>query len=242
MESFTSHIVSVFEDNEATKNLIDEESAGMLCRICNALKKENKITNLTAICDDEGILLKHFCDSAAAVPYIPKSALVFDIGCGGGFPSLVIASLRNDVSIISIDSVGKKLNSVSRIALGAGLKNLKTENSRAEVLGKDPKFRESADVVCARAVAELNTLAEFCLPLVKVGGIFIAMKAQSAQAELSKAGNAIQLLGGRVRNTVTYMLKNSHESIERTLVIIEKVAKTPDKYPRNSAQIAKKPL
>ena len=238
---FTEKLISVANRNYATKNLIDDDNELRLEALSSHMLEVNKTLNLTAIKDEDGVILKHLVDSSAVVPFIPKDASVCDIGCGGGFPSLVIAILRSDVSVFSVDSVSKKVAYVEGAAKKLGLTNEKTSNERAEVLGQGSK-RESFDVVTARAVGRLNVISELCLPLVKVGGAFLAMKSISTDEELEEANKAIELLGGKVENVFTYTLTDGNEEIERSIVVIRKVKNTPSKYPRNNSQIAKKPL
>lgn len=238
---FTYKLINVANKNEATKNLINEENAKILEALTNHMLEVNKTLNLTAIKDEDGVILKHLVDSSAVVPFIPKGASVCDIGCGGGFPSLVIAILRPDVSVFSVDSVSKKVAYVESTASLFGLTNERVSNERAEEIGQGPR-RQSFDIVTARAVGRLNLISELCLPLVKVGGAFLAMKAISTDEELKEAENAINLLGGKVENVFTYTLTDGNEEIERSIVVIRKIKNTPPKYPRNNSQIAKKPL
>lgn len=239
--SSVNKLISVAEMNEATKGIINESNAQGLIDLCDYMLEANKTLNLTAIRDVDGVILKHLVDSSAIVPYIKGGATVCDIGCGGGFPSLVIAHLRPDTKVLGVDSVTKKVNYVSSAAEHLGLKNVKTSNERAEVLGQG-KLRESFDVACARAVGKLNLLCELCLPLVKVGGVFLAMKSQTTGAELEEAKNAIALLGAELDSVASYQLTDGGEVLERTIVIIKKVKPTPKIYPRNNSQISKKPL
>lgn len=239
--TFANRLLQVAQMNEATKNLINDEKALTLEKLKDRLLEVNKVLNLTAITDDEGVILKHLVDSSACVPFIPQDASVCDIGCGGGFPSLVISILRDDVSVLGVDSVTKKVNYVKETGKLFDLK-LDTSNRRAEELGKDQEYRENFDIVTARAVGRLNLLSELCLPLVKVGGAFISMKAQTTNEELSEAENAIELLGGKVERVVNYTLTNGSECLDRAIVVIRKVKPTPKAYPRNNSQIAKKPL
>ena len=164
-----------------------------------------------------------------------------DIGCGGGFPSLVIAIVRPDVDVFAVDSVSKKVNYVKETATLLGLRNVSVSNERAEVIGQG-KLRESFDFACARAVGRLNLICELCLPLVKVGGAFLAMKSVSTNEELDEAQNAISALGGKVERVFSYTLTNGTEVLERSIIVIKKVKETPRTYPRNNSQISKKPL
>ena len=239
--SFVEKLINVANKNEATKNLINEENARRLEKLTEHMLEVNKTLNLTAIKDEDGVILKHLVDSSAVIPFIPENASLCDIGCGGGFPSLVIAILRPDVSVFSVDSVSKKVAYVDNTAKLFGLSNERVSNERAEVLGQGSK-RESFDIVTARAVGRLNLISELCLPLVKVGGAFLAMKSISTDEELMEAENAITLLGGKVEQIFTYNLTDGNEQIERSIVVIRKIKPTPQKYPRNNSQIAKKPL
>lgn len=242
MTDFQQKLISVANLNEATKNLIDEAKAEALERLTINMLEVNKSLNLTAIKDEDGVILKHLVDSSACVPYIPNGATLCDVGCGGGFPTLVIGVLREDVSVLGVDSVTKKVKYVADSAALLGLGNVSVSNARAEEMGQDSRFRQSFDVVTARAVGRLNLISELCLPLVKVGGCFLAMKSLSTGEELEEAKRAVALLGGEVQEVKEYTLTNGSEAVERTIIIIKKVKDTPRAYPRNNSQIAKKPL
>ncbi|MBP3494578.1 MAG: 16S rRNA (guanine(527)-N(7))-methyltransferase RsmG [Clostridia bacterium] len=242
MTDFERKLIEVANKNEATRGLINEKQASLLSKISEHMIEVNKALNLTAIKDEDGIILKHLVDSSACVNFIPQNASICDIGCGGGFPSLVIASLRDDVKILSVDSVTKKVKYVEDTARLFSLDNISVSSERAETLGQDSLYREKFDVATARAVGRLNLICELCLPLVKVGGAFVAMKAQSTDEEINEAINAIELLGAKIEDVKKYTLTNGSEEIERSIIIIRKVKSTPLKYPRNNSQIAKKPL
>ncbi len=242
MTDFQKKLIRVAQENEATENLIDQNSAKKLEELCTHMLEVNKSLNLTAIKDEDGVILKHIVDSSACIPYIKSGDAVCDIGCGGGFPTLVIGILRGDVSVLGVDSVTKKVNYVKETAKLLGLDNVSVSNGRAEELGQSPEYRESFDVVCARAVGRLNLISELCLPLVRLGGSFLAMKSLSTDEELSEAMGAIELLGGEVENVSEYTLTDGNETIERTIIVIRKVKKTPTRYPRNNSQISRKPL
>lgn len=241
MSSYTEKLISVANMNEATKNLINENTASSFEMLTSHMLEVNKSLNLTAIKDEDGVILKHIVDSSAIIPFIKENASVADIGCGGGFPSLVISILRPDVSVFSVDSVSKKVAYVESTAKLLGLNNVTVSNERAEVLGQG-ELREGFDILTARAVGRLNLICELCLPLVKVGGAFLAMKSVTTEEELKEARNAVSILGGSVEKVFTYKLTDGNEEIERSIVVIKKVSKTPLKYPRNNSQISKKPL
>ena len=239
---FKEKLLEVANRNDLARGIITQEKAVVLEKLTSHMLKVNESLNLTAIKDEDGVILKHLVDSSACVPFISEGARVCDIGCGGGFPSLVIAILRGDVSVLGVDSVAKKVKYVEETASLLGLDNITVSSRRAEELGQDKSFRESFDTVTARAVARLNTLCELCLPLVKIGGYFIAMKSQSTGEELDEAKAGIELLGGKIEDVYTYTLTGGAETVERTIVKIKKVKSTPPKYPRNNSQISKKPL
>ena len=206
----------------------------------------NSHMNLTAIVDIDDIIVKHYADSLFAARYLPQGARVIDIGCGGGFPSLPLALARPDVSITSIDSTAKKIAYIAETAELLTLSNICPIVARAEDLAFDEAYRERFDVAIGRAVARLNILSELCLPFVKTGGIFIAMKGAKAKEELDEATAAIKKLGAKLTSFNSTLLcsldEAEAENEERYLIISEKIEKTQNNYPRNYSQIKKKPL
>lgn len=216
--------------------------APALEKMTDLLLEFNARTNLTAITDPKGIILKHYADCLTIVDAIPENARLMDVGAGGGFPSLIIALSRPDVRVISLDSTAKKLAFIDWCAEELGMQNISTLSARAEDVGKNPIHREKYDVVCARAVARLNILGELCLPLVKNGGKFIAMKGAGGQEEIDEAGRGIAVLGGELTENRIISLTDEEESFARNLIFVQKNKPTPKIYPRNYAQISKKPL
>lgn len=204
------------------------------------LREYNQKVNLTAITDPEEISVKHFEDSIAILKYIevPENAAVADVGTGAGFPGVPLLIARNDIRLTLIESTGKKLVFIEQLLEKLGL-SAELVHLRGEEAGKDPLYRERFDLVTARAVAELNRLAEYCLPLTKIHGRFVAMKAQTAENELANAFSAIKTLGGSGTTVYEYPLSNGDT---RTLLSIKKISQTSPQYPRTSALIAKKPL
>lgn len=202
------------------------------------LQEYNKMYNLTAICDNEGIFYKHFLDSIAGEEYFEKNSEVIEIGSGGGFPSLPLKIVRKDLKFTLIESTGKKCNFLQIAVDKLKLADVEIKNIRAEDGARDPSLREKFDICCARAVAALNTLCEYCLPYVKVGGKFIAYKGDCDE-EIKAASNAIKVLGGKIEDIVRYELENCGK---RTLVIIKKVSATPKVYPRGNGKERKQPL
>lgn len=205
------------------------------------LKEWNEKINLTAIKDDEGIAIKHFIDSLMLLKYvtIPENAKIIDVGTGAGFPGLVIAAVRSDIKVTLLDSTGKKLKVVADIAEKMGLTNYEILNMRAEEAGQKKEYREQFDFATARAVAELRVLSEYCLPFVKKDGYFISMKGALAEQEIENATNALKILSGKIEEKFNFDLCSQGE---RNIIKIKKISQIPTKYPRVSAQIAKKPL
>ena len=220
--------------------LLDDASAERLYRFSQILVETNKNFNLTAITEEKEVILKHFVDCASIVKHIPANASLIDVGCGAGFPSLPVAILRPDVSITPLDSTTKKIDFINRTAKELALTNIIAVSSRAEDFAK--QNRERFDVATSRAVARLNILDELCLPLVKTGGLFIAMKSSRGEIELSEAKAGIEKLGGRLDTVIKETLSFEDATIERETYIFNKVRPTPTQYPRNYSQIAKKPL
>lgn len=206
--------------------------------LCQRLLRWNEHVNLTAITDPDEIVIKHFVDSLTLMPYtdLPHGANVIDVGCGAGFPGLPIIIHRPDLNITFLDSVGKKLSFISEALSNSGLLG-ETVHARAEELAYQKTHREKFDLAVSRAVASLNILAEYCLPFVKPGGYFIAMK--GAQDEVELGSNAIKQLGGEIEQVVSLKLPNNDE---RNLIIVKKISQTSSKYPRKSKKISTKPL
>lgn len=206
-----------------------------------SLVETNKLYNLTAVTDEEGVSALHFADSLMAVKYIKGSGRLLDIGCGAGFPSLPIAIVRADLNVCGIDSTAKKIAFSSKFAENNKINNFISKAARAEELALT-KERESFDYVTARAVARLNILSELALPFVKIGGYFIALKGAIGNEEYNEAEKAIKALGGRLEKIEKKTLFTSKGEQERSFIIIKKVTKTPPIYPRAYSKIAKKPL
>lgn len=219
---------------------ISEEAADRLDLYARRLVEYNEKVNLTAITAPDEIVNKHFVDSLTLLKYAPLSAgaSLCDVGTGAGFPGLVLLAAVPELKVTLMDSVNKKLDFsralVSELGLSADIVTI-----RAEDAGKRPEYRETFDVVTARAVAQLNLLAEYCVPLVKVGGVFAPLKAVLSDEERQRGCGAAANLGAAVDEKHRYTLPDGSE---REIVIFKKNAPTPGRYPRNAAQIAKKPL
>ena len=203
----------------------------------------NEHMNLTAIKDMTGIILKHYVDSLTVSKHIPKGASVIDVGCGAGFPSLPLAIVRPDLKITALDSTAKRIRYVDDTAKKLGLDNVTAIAARAEELANDKNHRESYDIAVARAVAELQILAELCIPFVRIDGCFISMKALKGVDELNQAKNAIKICGANISAIHDIDTTADEETyINRKIIIANKASHTPDNYPRNFGRIQKKPL
>ena len=217
---------------------IAEENADKFDILYRELIKNNEVFNITSITDEKEVYLKHFADSLKGVDNFLDNSSVIEIGSGGGFPSVPIMIERPDLKFTLVESTGKKCKYLEKLR---DILNLNCEiiNARAEELGRKKEYREKFDLSTARAVARLNTLCEYCLPLVKTGGKFIAYKG-SADDEVKQAENAVDILGGKITSVRKYFL--GEERMSRTIVEIEKIKNTPDLYPRGRGLERKKPL
>lgn len=204
-------------------------------RYAEMLTERNEKVNLTAITDPDEIRVKHFTDSLAAIELIKTGATVLDIGSGAGFPGIPLKIARDDISVTLLDSVNKKVAFMNDVIADLGLKNIEAVHARIEDFPHKGEF----DVAVSRAVAELTTLAEYALPFVKVGGTFVAYKSEKAEAEAAAAGNAVALLGGRLREIREV---NVAPGLTRRLIVVDKIAPTPLKYPRGKNLPRLKPL
>lgn len=201
------------------------------------LEYNNKF-NLTSITEEKDVKVKHFLDSIAGEAYFPLGAKVVEIGSGGGFPSVPLKIVRDDLNFLLIESTAKKCSYLQAVVDKLAFCGVDIKNCRAEDAAKDNFLRESFDVAEARAVARLNVLCEYCLPFVKTGGRFIAYKGE-CEEELLQAANAVRILGGEIENVEKYSLTDGEK---RTLIIIKKVRPTPAKYPRGQGKERKCPL
>ncbi len=233
----------LFSINSSAVQMPPEDKILRLYELTEIMLEVNRHMNLTTITEYPQIILKHYLDSLTASAFIPENANIIDVGCGAGFPSLPLAICREDIRITSLDSTAKRITYLQNTADKLGLSNLCAITARAEAWGNDPLHRESYDMAIARAVADLPVLCELCLPLVKTNGTFLAMKAAKGKEEFARAANAIKKCGGTEERIIHADLTADGEVFEkRCLILIKKVAKTPKNYPRNFAQISKKPL
>lgn len=218
---------------------ITPEMADRFEKYFNFLVEYNKNVNLTAITEKEDVIKKHFIDSGSllSVLDIKKGAKVIDVGTGAGFPGMVLKILRPDLEITLLDSLNKRIVFLKECAALLGLE-VNCIHARAEDAAKKSELRECFDVVTSRAVANLTTLSEYCLPFAKVGGVFSPLKGPAAEEEIKNAKNAIKILGGELRSVKDVCIGNySHK-----IVLVDKISKTPSKYPRNGAKPINNPL
>lgn len=239
----TSFLAALRQSFEASglSLYLTEENEERFSLLCERLFAENKRYNLTAIKDEKKAALLHFCDSVALSSLVPEGARVLDVGCGGGFPSLPLAIVRPDVHVTAMDATEKKIVYVRDSAALLGLRNLTAVCARAEEAAHGV-LRESFDVVAARAVAALPVLSELCLPFLRVGGVFLAMKGAGADAEVAASKKAFETLGGTLREMRALTVTDGTETQTRFAVTLEKTASTPRDYPRHFSRISKKPL
>lgn len=217
---------------DLTKNLYDKFNI-----YADFLVEYNEKVNLTAITDPMEILCKHFIDSACLLKYvdISNNSSLIDVGTGAGFPSVPLKILRPDIRLTLLDSLNKRIDFLKQLCDKLEI-DADFIHGRAEDISKMPEYREKFDYSCARAVANISTLSELCIPFVKVGGSFISMKGPTE--DVSRGTNAIEILGGSVADSIDYSLFDE----QRRIFVIRKISQTPIKYPRNSAQIKKKSL
>ena len=225
---------------------LSEKQMSQFMRYYELLVEWNSFMNLTGITEFEEVMKKHFIDSVSLVKAIDLKSTsdnnisLIDIGTGAGFPGLPLKIVFPDLKVTLLDSLNKRIKFLIFFITQLGLENIDTVHGRAEDFAKPDKLREKYDICVSRAVANLSTLSEYCLPFVKVGGFFVSYKSEKISDEADEALRAISLLGGKVKNQVEFYLPDS--DIYRNLFIIEKKNITPKKYPRKAGLPAKEPL
>lgn len=215
---------------------ISEEQAEKFEIYYRLLTEYNAKFNITAIQDKREVYIKHFADSLLGSDLLISGKLL-DVGSGGGFPAVPLKILRDDISLTMLEATGKKCVFLNALCSELGLKNVKVINGRAEELGKDLSMRESFDCCTSRAVARFNVLLEYCVPFVKVGGVFLAYKA-NAEQETEEGKNALNVLGARIKDISEFSLFGA----KREIIRVEKINSTDKKYPRVGGKIKKNPL
>lgn len=219
--------------------ILKEEQLEKFYSYMELLKEWNEKMNLTAITQPYEILQKHFIDSLTILPYLGSNQKVIDVGTGAGFPGIPIKIANNEISVTLFDSLGKRISFLDEVIRELALSKMDTHHIRAEEAGKSKMFREQFDIAVSRAVAPLATLVEYLLPLVKIGGKCICMKTNKGE-EIENSDKAISTLGGEIETIKEFTLPQS--DIKRTLIIIKKIEKTPNQYPRKPGTPSKQPI
>lgn len=224
---------------------ITKKQEEQLIEFYEMLVEKNKVMNLTGITEFNEVVIKHFLDSLAIVKSVNKDKFneqidIIDVGTGAGFPGIPLKIVFPEINIVLLDSLNKRLVFLNEVIDKLGLHNISTIHGRSEDLAKKPEFREKFDLCVSRAVANMSTLCEFCIPFVKVGGCFVSYKAGDSSEEINNAEFAITKLGGKQKSQVEFVLPESE--LNRVFVNIEKVKSTPKAYPRKAGTPLKEPL
>ena len=234
----TDYIVQRYKNNDI---LIDEKKAELLYRYYTMLVEKNKVMNLTAITEFTDVVDKHFIDSAALAKIVDLDGKkVIDIGTGAGFPGIPLKIMFPDMELTLLDSLNKRIGFLNEVITGLNLSDVSAIHARAEELGIKTDHREQYDICVSRAVSNLSTLVEYCIPFVKIGGCFYSYKGAKASEEISQAGTAVKILGGKITDNIE--VKIDATDFERTIVRIEKISATPKKYPRGGNKPASNPI
>ena len=234
-----------FEEEMSKKSKIlgvrfSVEQIEQFYKYMNLLIEWNEKMNLTAITEPKEIILKHFIDSITILKYIDDNSKLVDAGTGAGFPGVPLSIMNPTLKITLVDSLNKRLIFLQEVVKELNLKNIEIVHARAEEFGQNKNYREKFDIATSRAVANLATLSEYLVPLVKIGGKIISMKASNAKEEINDAQKAIEVLGGKIEKIEEFDLPES--DIGRTIIIIDKNKCTPAIYPRKAGTPAKEPI
>ena len=231
-------IISVGLEELGLTGCVPADAPARLAQYGQLLLEKNQVMNLTAIREPEGVARLHMLDCAALLKFCDfEHKTLIDVGTGAGFPGVPLAVLAPSLRVTLLDSLNKRVEWLGETCKALGLANACALQARAEEAGRDPSLREKFDFAAARAVADLRVLAELCLPFVKVGGWFLAMKGTDCGRELEQAGTLIQALGGQLAGVEDYAIP--HTQVTHRVVRIEKIAATPSQYPRRWAKIQK---
>lgn len=227
---------------EQLRIFLNEKQIQQFIEYYEILVEWNKVMNLTAITDYEEVIAKHFLDSLALVKVCDLSGKkkVIDIGTGAGFPGIPLKIAFPELEIVLLDSLNKRIKFLNEVIEKLGLKNIRTIHGRAEDFAKQKEYRESFDLCVSRAVANLSTLSEYCLPYVKIEGNFIPYKSGKIDEEISQGEKAIKILGGKISQIDKFQLVDT--DMERSFVVIKKEKNSPKKYPRKAGMPSKEPL
>ncbi len=244
-ESFKKNIIQTAEELGVC---LTEEMTEQLFSYYEQLTEKNKVMNLTGITEEREVIIKHFADSLSIVRVIDLKNMtlnkppvrLIDVGTGAGFPGLVLKIAFPGLDVTLFDSLNKRLNFLNEVIEKLRLEGVSTVHGRAEDFGHKELYREKYDMAVSRAVANMSTLSEYCLPFLKKGGMFVAYKSVDADDEIENAGAAFEKLGGRLEKKYKFVLPGT--DIERCLVVINKDRTTPEKYPRRAGLPSSAPL
>ena len=219
-----------------------DSEAEQFLKFYEILIEKNKVMNLTAITEFGEVLIKHFADSLSLSSYVNLSEIknMLDLGTGAGFPGVPIKIMFPNISVTYLDSLAKRMNYLTDACTEIGMENFECVHGRAEDFGRDKNFREKYELVVSRAVANLSVLAEYALPFVEVGGMFVSYKSANSEEEINNSKKAIKELGGKIEKVETFTLPGSEDP--RSLVFIRKEKKTPSAYPRKAGIPKKSPI
>ena len=220
--------------------ILDEEQIQKFYKYMELLLEWNEKINLTAIVEPRDVILKHFVDSLTICKELQKNKTLADIGTGAGFPGIPVKILRPDLDITLIDSLNKRVNFLTMVIEALKLEKIVALHGRIEDFGKNKKYREKFDYVTSRAVANLSTLSEYMIPLIKIGGKCICMKGSNIDEELKNAEKAVKTLGGKIEKVDTFLLPDT--DMGRNIILIKKEKATPNKYPRKAGTPTKDPI
>lgn len=219
---------------------LNEKQLSQFLDYADILREWNEKINLTAITDDEGIATKHFLDSLTAFKTGVVKGKVIDVGTGAGFPGVVLKIANPEIELTLLDSLNKRIVFLNDLCERLSIGDVETVHARAEDGGRDRKYRGQFDTVVSRAVARLSVLSEWCMPFLKQGGYFLALKGPLADAELNDARRAVKILGGKIEDVMEADIPFT--DLKHKIIIIKKVGQTPLKYPRKSGIATKTPI
>ena len=237
MENYNKYFIEML--NKINLVLNDKQINDFYIYMSELLEWNNNI-NLTAITEENEVIQKHFIDSLTILKYINDDDKIIDVGTGAGFPGIPLKISNERLDITLLDSLNKRILFLDNVIKKLSLNNIKAIHSRVEDAGCNSLYREKFDIATSRAVAQLNVLLEYLLPLVKVGGKCICMKGGNVDEELSNSTRALEVLGGKIEKIESFELPNS--DIKRNVIIIEKIKATPKIYPRKAGTPSKKPI
>lgn len=225
-----------------SKNGVDENKCQSFQKYFELLVDWNNKINLTAITEETEVAYKHFLDSISVFKsdVINEGNKIIDIGTGAGFPGIPMKIYDKSLSVTLLDSLNKRITFLNEVINALNLENISCVHGRAEDFGRDKNYREKYDVCVSRAVANLATLSELCLPFVKVGGYFVAMKGPKAEEEIEMGKKAIKLLGGEIESVISYPIEGT--DLEHNMVLVKKISQISEKYPRKAPKPSKEPL